>query len=294
WNEKNSTVRVEFADGGETYLKVASDGDGSRIARERAVIPYVAAHTDVPVPALAASATGGAVPYLATAPVDGPNLIEVWADAPDSRRVELAREVGASLARVHDLRFETHGVITGGDATSLELDSGPWTDVLVETIADMRDLAPAERFDHHFDEVTQAVVENRETLDSAPAALLHGDVAQPNCFHTESGVGVLDWEIAHVGDPARDLYRAKVQLFDSLRSVGPAAVIDAFYDGYRSVAGGLPNGYEARKPIYEAVRFLGVSGFFDKYAEFRDEDEEALAEWVAVEMTRLLGRIEPQ
>ncbi|AHZ21475.1 aminoglycoside phosphotransferase family protein [Haloferax mediterranei ATCC 33500] len=292
WNEKNNTVCVEFADRETVYLKVASDDDGSRIARETAVIPYVDSHTDVPVPTILTREADGPVPYIATAPVSGPNLVELWTDAVSSERVALAREVGASLARVHELRFETHGLITDGDATSLELDSGPWTDVLVETIAHMRELAPSERFDHHFDKVTQAVVENRKTLDGAPAALLHGDLAQPNCFRTASGLGFLDWEIAHVGDPARDLYRAKVQLFDSLRSEGPAEIIDAFYDGYRSVAGGLPDGYETRRPIYAAVRFLGVSGFFDKYAEFRDEDMELFADWVDSEMTRRLDRLE--
>ncbi|RLM76875.1 aminoglycoside phosphotransferase family protein, partial [Halobellus sp. Atlit-38R] len=39
-------------------------------------------------------------------------------------------------------------------------------------------------------------------------------------------------------------------------------------------------------------RFLGVSGFFDKYAEFRDEDMELFADWVDSEMTRRLDRLE--
>lgn len=291
WNENNTTAHVAFSDGSDAYLKVASDEDGSRIARESAVIPYVAAHTDVPVPTVLSSSADGAVPYLATKPVSGPNLVDVWRDATAEERNALAREVGASLARVHQCRFEAHGQVVGGGAKGLELQTAPWTDVLVETIAEMRELAPTDRYDHHFDEVTAAVRENRETLDSAPAGLVHGDGAQPNCFRFESAIGFLDWELAHVGDPSRDLYRAKVQLFDSLRTTGPDAIVDSFFHGYRSVSGGLPGGYESRKPVYEAVRFLGVSGFFDKIAEFHDEDADELAAWVEAKMDRLLARI---
>ncbi|WP_411963301.1 phosphotransferase family protein [Haloferax sp. YSMS24] len=291
WNENNTTVHVAFSDGPDAYLKVASGEDGSRIARESAVIPYVAAHTGVPVPTVLSSSVDGPVPYLATKPVSGPNLVDVWSDASSEAREALAREVGASLARVHECRFEEHGQIVGGGARGLELRTAPWTDVLVETIAEMRELAPTARYDHYFDQVSAAVRENRETLDSAPAGLVHGDGAQPNCFRSDSAIGFLDWELAHVGDPSRDLYRAKVQQFDSLRTTGPDAILQRFFDGYRSVAGGLPDGYERRKPIYEAVRFLGVPGFFDKIAEFHDEDADELAVWVEAEMDRLLGRI---
>ena len=291
WNEKNRTVRVEFSDGTTAFLKVASDDDGSRIARESAVIPYVDAHTDVPVPTVLSSSADGPVPYLATNPVSGPNLVEIWPDATPEGRVGLATEVGSSLARVHECGFEEHGHVVGGGAQGLDLQTAPWTDVLVESIAEMREIAPNDRYDHHFDEVTAAVEENRDTLDSAPAKLVHGDGAQPNCFRIEPEIGFLDWELAHVGDPSRDLYRAKVQLFDSLRSPGPDAIVGGFLDGYRSVAGGLPDGYETRRPIYEAVRFLGVSGFFDKIAAYHDEDSAELAAWVEAKMDRLLGRI---
>ncbi len=291
WNEANRTVGVEFVDGERSYLKLATDGDGSRVARERAVIDYASANADVPVPTVLASDAGGRVPYLATAPVPGRNLLGLWSDADEAERATLARRVGRALAGVHALRFANHGHVVGGGADGLELDAGSWTDVLVDTIARKRDLAPSERFGHHFDEVIAAVEANRALLDDAPAALLHGDPAQPNCFRGDDGVGFLDWEIAHVGDPARDVYRARDQQFDSLQSEGPERVVSAFHDGYRERAGGLPDGFAERRPIYEAVRLLGTSGFFERMAAFVDEPREELADWLGAEMERRLAEL---
>jgi aminoglycoside phosphotransferase (APT) family kinase protein len=289
WNDANRTVGVEFADGGTVYLKVAADGDGSRVARERAVVAYAAANCGVSVPEVVASDPDAEVPYLATAPLPGRPLIAEWADADEAEREALAREVGAALAAVHAARFDEHGHVTGGGADGLELDTAPWTDVLVDTVERTRALASDDRFDHHFDEVIAAVEANRALLDDAPAALVHGDPAQPNCVRTADGVGFLDWEIAHVGDPAREVYRARDQQFDPPRGRAPRRVVDAFHDGYRERAGGLPDGYHDRRPVYEAVRFLGVSGFFDKYVEFVDESRGELADWVEAEMDRRLS-----
>jgi aminoglycoside phosphotransferase (APT) family kinase protein len=291
WNEANLTVGVEFADGGRIYLKTASDADGSRIARERAVVDYVAAHTSVPVPAVVAADADAPVPYLATAPVDGTDLLTLWSDADQSGREALARRVGQGLARLHTARFDAPGHVVGGDADGLDLDTAPWTDVLVDTIELMRELAYSDRFDHHFDRVIDAVRANRDLLDDTAAALLHGDPAQPNCFAVDGRIGFLDWEVAHVGDPARDVYRCRDQQFTPVRDDPPDALIDAFYDGYRREAGGLPDGYHDRVPVYDAVRLLGVSGHFGQTVEFYDEDPDEFADWLDAEMDRRLHRI---
>lgn len=305
WNDKNETVGVEFADGERIYLKIAADGDGSRIARERAVIDYVGTHSEVPVPTVLASETGETVPYLATAPMPGQRGLELWYDdeADEERRAALARRVGRALASVHQNRFEDHGHITGGDADGLELETGSWTDILVERIETMRAIAGDGRFDHHFDEVIAAVRDNRDLLDDAPAALVHGDPAHPNCIHSEPAadgepdtdgearVGFLDWEISHVGDPARELRRARRQQTESLLGDGPDRLVTALHDGYRDRAGALPDGFEARQPVYDAVTFLGTSGFFEKWAPDADDSTEELADRVRSEMERRLAEI---
>lgn len=291
WNDSNRTVRIGFVDGQTIYLKMATDGDGSRITCERAVIAYVSANCEVPVPTVLDSVTVGQVPYLVTAPVSGPRLLELWTDASVTERATLARQVGTALASIHAVRFEDHGHITDGDSDNLRLKTGPWTDILIDRINRMRELSPSDRFDHHFDEVIAAVEANRALLNEAPAALLHGDPAQPNCYRSEEGIGFLDWEIAHIGDPVRDIHRTRDQQINSLRTDGSEQIVTAFYDGYRAQAGGLPSRFKDRRPIYEAVRFLSKSGFFEKWVDYADEPPEELAGWVRAEMKQRLAEI---
>lgn len=167
----------------------------------------------------------------------------------------------------------------------------PFATYVVSDAGGRDTLASGERFDHHFDEVIAAVEANRKLLDDAPAALAHGDPAQPNCVRTDDGVGLLDWEIAYVGDPARDLYRARDQQLRPFRSDSPQEIVDALYDGYRERAGGLPEGFEARRPVYGAIGFLRTSGYFDKYVDHLDEPAEELADWVRDEMDGRLAEI---
>lgn len=304
WNDENETVEVEFADGERIYLKVAVRGDGTRVARERAVMQYVGSHSEIPVPTVLASESDADVPYLATAAMDGRRRLELWHadDADEERRAALARQVGRALAALHELRFESHGHVGGGDADALELDPGPWTDVLVERIERTRAIAGECRFDHHFDEVIAAVGAERDLLDDAPAALVHGDPAHPNCMHGDAGpddartsgeerVGFLDWELAHVGDPARELRRTCRLQFGPLVSDGPERLVAALHEGYRERAGSLPAGFEKRRPIYDAVTFLGASGFFEKWEHRFEEPTEQLAERVEADMAERLAAI---
>lgn len=292
WNDANRTVAVAFADGGRAYLKVAADGDGTRVARERAVLAYAGATCGVAVPRVLASDPDADVPYLATAPLAGRSLLEPWAAAGEPGRAELARRVGRALATVHADRFEAHGQVTGGGADGLDVRTAPWPDVLAERIEGTRELAPCDRFDGHFDDVLAAVAGSRDLLDDAPAALVHGDPAKPNCFVDDDGVGLVDWELAHVGDPARELHRARDQLLGGLRTDAPDRLVAALREGYADRAGGLPDGFAERRPVYGAVRFLGVSGYFDRWAEFADEPRDELAAWVDAEMDRRLAALQ--
>ncbi|MFD1512842.1 phosphotransferase family protein [Halomarina rubra] len=291
WNHRNETVRVTFGDDEQVYLKVATDGDATRIVRERAVVEYVGANRAVPVPTVRVCDPDATVPYLVTDPVDGPTLLESWSEARTEERATLARQVGASLARLHAERFERAGRILGGDADGLDLDTAPWTDVLRDWIEWYREYSPSDRFDHHFDAVSDAVETHRGSLDAAPTALLHTDTARANCFVDEETVGFLDWEIAQVGDPVWDVTRGRYYLV-GVRDDAPDAIVDAYLDGYRETAGGLPAGYDERVALYRAVWFLSWSGFFDNYLEFVEESPAALADWVESEMDRRLSALE--
>ncbi|SMO53080.1 phosphotransferase family protein [Halorubrum cibi] len=317
WNGGNETVGVDFTDGGRAYLKVALDGDGSRIARERAVLEYVSTRRPIPVPAVVAADPNAQVPYLATAPAPGRDLHEVLEEADDDRREALSYRVGETLAILHAERFENHGEIRGGggdaggsgDPPELDVATASWTDTLLSTIEYTREIGTTDRLARHFDAVIDCVESNRALLDVAPAALLHGDIAPPNAFLAEDdggaasaaaaagaagaagdpGVGLLDWELAHVGDPARDLVRARDQLCNGFDYEGPERFGEAVYRGYRDRAGDLPEGFTERRPVYRVVRVLGRSGFLDQWVTYLDEPMGDLVERIDAELDARLA-----
>jgi len=200
WNGANETVGVVFADGSRVFCKVAVAGDGSRIAREIAVLRYLDAGRPISGPEVLAGDPDASVPYLVTAPAPGRELLGVWEEAEEAQREALLRRVGATLATLHAERFETHGEIVGGSdegeigsrsGSALILDPAPWPDVLRATIERTREIGTSERLADHYDAVFDCVEANRDRLGGAPAALLHGDVAKPNLFVTDDGgVGV--------------------------------------------------------------------------------------------------------
>ncbi|WP_418284623.1 phosphotransferase family protein [Halorubrum sp. DTA46] len=337
WNGGNETVGVVFADGSRAFCKVALDGDGSRIARERGVLRYVAAERPIGVPTVLAADPDATVPYLVTGPAPGRELLDVWDEVVDAERRALLRRVGSTLATLHAERFERHGEILGleraetgrygataaDESVGLALDSAPWPDVLLSTIERTREIGTSERLADHYTAVIDCVEANRDRLTDAPAALLHGDVAKPNLFVAAGSVGddddgdgdsigddddgdgdsigdddddrdsvaFIDWELAHVGDPARDLVRAEDQLLNGFDSTGPERFSEALYAGYRDRFGGLPPGFEERRPIYRAVRMLGRSGFVDQWATYLDEPLESLVSRADAELEARLDAV---
>ncbi|AGB38312.1 hypothetical protein Natoc_2548 [Natronococcus occultus SP4] len=92
---------------------------------------------------------------------------------PQTRGVPPASFDETTLPRVADYRERyPHLTETIYRLSGLELETGAWTDVLVERIAWMRELASSDRFDHHFDAVVGAVEDSRGRLDEAPAILI--------------------------------------------------------------------------------------------------------------------------
>ncbi|WP_050033207.1 phosphotransferase family protein [Halorubrum halophilum] len=302
WNGANETVGIAFGDGSRAFCKVAVDDDGTRIARELAVLRYLGAERSVSGPEVLAADPNASVPYLVTAPAPGRELFDVWEDSDETRREMLLRRVGATLATLHGERFETHGEIVGSDARGgLDLDPAPWPDVLRATVERTREIGTSERLADHYDAVFDCVEANRDRLGGAPAALLHGDVAKPNLFVVgdgesgpdtgQDGVTPIDWELAHVGDPARDLVRAEDQLLNGFDSEGPARYAAALYRGYRDRAGGLPPGFAERRRVYEVVRMLGRSGFIDQWATYLDEPLASLVDRADEELRSRLDAV---
>ncbi|QWC20059.1 aminoglycoside phosphotransferase family protein [Halorubrum sp. 2020YC2] len=320
WNGANETVGVVFVDGGRAFLKVALADESHRLARECAVLRYLRANGPLPVPEVLAADPDGDPAYLATAPAPGRELLGAYEAASDDERERLLRRVGGALAALHADRFAAHGEIVGpgtetGSAasggaigennqpTGLSVEFASWTEVLLATIERTREIGTAERLAGHYDAVVDCVRANRDLLDGAPAALLHGDVAKPNLFVTSDpdedgslggcglGVSPIDWELSHVGDPARDLVRAEDQLLNGFDSTGPDRFAASLREGYRDRAGGLPEGFERRRPVYEVVRILGRSGFVDQWATHLDEPLDDLVERADAELRARLDAV---
>ena len=179
WNGANETVGVAFADGERAFCKVATDGDGTRTARELAVLRYLDAERSVAGPAVLAGDPAASVPYLVTEPAPGDELLGVWEDAGETRRETLLRRVGATLATLHADRFEAHGEIVGSDAAGgLALERAPWPDVLRATIERTREIGTSERLAAHYDAVFDCVEAARDRLEGTQAARRHGDVTR--------------------------------------------------------------------------------------------------------------------
>ncbi|MFD0902420.1 phosphotransferase family protein [Actinomadura sediminis] len=193
--------------------------DPAAMAREAALLSSAAA-AGVPVPALVDhGADLGGVPYMIMERLTGETIPRRLLRTP---RPGLARDLGAILARLH---------------TMAPVDGLPDTDPL-DALAGYYDA---------FDEPRPAVeLAFRWLREHRPAptgrTVVHGDFRNGNLMIDGTAVtGVLDWELAHVGDPAEDLgwLCVKAWRFGSPHPVGGFGPRADLLAGYAD-AGGTP------------------------------------------------------
>ncbi|HEY2224434.1 phosphotransferase family protein [Actinomycetospora sp.] len=191
-----------------------------------------AARAGVPVPALVATGDGtDAVgsPYLVVAWVAGESLPtrvlrdERWAPA----RAGLARELGRVLAGIH--------AVDPAEVPALE---------------ELGDPLAALRTQHDgFGQARPSVEAVLRWLEAhrppaAGPALVHGDFRHGNLLVAPDGLAaVLDWELAHLGDPREDLGWVCVRAwrFGAAPEVGGFGTRDELLAGYAEVAGEAPD-----------------------------------------------------
>jgi aminoglycoside phosphotransferase (APT) family kinase protein len=144
-------------------------------------------------------------------------------------RPRLARQCGEILGRIHALDWQGEGL---GDALPV-VDPAALVD---ETWGHYRDLGvPVPMIDYTW----------RWLRDNLPTdsriTLVHGDFRNGNLMLTPGGIrAVLDWELAHVGDPVRDLGWLCVNSWrfgNSALPVGGFGYVDDLLDGYRESSG---------------------------------------------------------
>jgi len=124
---------------------------------------------------------------------------ELFTDEFAGRRQHLVREVFRTLGRIaaldwNDLSLADHIREPGGHPASIELDR--W-----ERVLDDHDLGP-------FPITRSTIRQLRRELPPHPPRLsvIHGDYRVGNVLITPEGISaVLDWELAHLGDPLEDL-----------------------------------------------------------------------------------------
>jgi aminoglycoside phosphotransferase (APT) family kinase protein len=160
----------------------------------------LAAEAGVPVPdALAAEPDGGRFGSAGTlmAHVEGESVAPRLLRKPEyaSARERLPAELAEALARIHSL------------------DPGSVGEVLPAAPPDPA-LAQIEDWERQLDEIGEPLpaVELgfrwlRENLpEPAPPALVHGDFRLGNFIASDTGLeAVIDWELAHLGDPVEDI-----------------------------------------------------------------------------------------
>mgnify|MGYP000353676290 CR=1 FL=1 len=306
-NPGNRTVRVRFVDGETAYLKVAVDGNRTRLAGAAATIRYADdrngdgrnadERTGVRVPRVLAADADADPPYLLTAPLSGSPVDREWAAGSVDERTDLIEAVGGALAGVHATRFDEVGRIVGGDGEDLTVETAAWPDVVAGMI-DEDGETDGGRFDGFPGRAADAVEAHRAALgldvsggDVPAPALLHNDPRPENSFAGSDDVGFIDWEQAMVGDPVLDIVKTEGRFLGRPDIEGRERLRGGLWDSYRSVGGGLPAGFDLRRRVYRVVTFLGVASGFDEWAPGVDEPTEELAGWVRSEFDERLDRL---
>ncbi len=266
--------RCERLSGGasqETYrIEATIDGRRTRLALRRAAGGAAEEHRDYQHPGLeteallmrAAREAGVPEPeiYAILEPADGlgAGFLMQWLDGEtlgarivrderfDAVRPRLAAECGRILARIHAIDLDATG-LRGRLATITP-------DAFVRQV-----WASYRSFD-----TPQPMIDYtaRWLLDHLPApappCLVHNDFRNGNLMIDDTGVtAVLDWEVAHVGDPVRDIgwiCTNSWRFGESARVVGGFGDLDDLLDGYAEESG--------RRVDPAHVRFWIVFGSF--------------------------------
>ncbi|MFC5752307.1 phosphotransferase family protein [Actinomadura rugatobispora] len=214
--------------------------DPAAMAREAALLAAAAA-AGVPVPRLVDHGPDLlGPPYLIMERLDGETIPRrLLRDARFAGvRSRLARELGAILARLHTI---PPGAVPG-------LPDGDPLEEIAARYDGFAEPRPAV-------ELALRWLDRHRPEPSARRSVVHGDFRNGNLMVGEPGVrGVLDWELAHAGDPAEDLgwLCVKAWRFGAPDPVGGFGPREALLEGY-AAAGGTP-------PAPGALRWWEVFG----------------------------------
>ena len=147
----------------------------------------------------------------------------------DEIRPTLARKSGEVLAKIHAIDLKETGLTTYLDAITP-------AEYVEQTWARYRDFETAQPM---IDYTGRWLVDN--VPDEYSPSLVHNDFRNGNIMFDQQGiVAVLDWEVAHIGDPMRDLGWICTNSWRFGRSdlpVGGFGDYEDLFAGYESISG---------------------------------------------------------
>lgn len=241
--------------GGELRAVLRRDppghGDAARMRAEAACLRAATA-AGVPVPAVLASgdtAPGIDAPYLLMDMVDGESIPRKLQREPEFEhlRARLADELGHVLGRIHRIPLDTLD----------SLDDHDPLDAIEQTYRDLDEPRPTV-------EMGLRWLRDHPPLPR-PKALVHGDFRLGNFLIDPSGIrAVLDWELAHIGNPIEDLGWLCVRAwrFGAPAPVGGLGTREQLLDGYERATGTRPTPEELRWwEVFGTLKWLVLSRF---------------------------------
>lgn len=191
-----------------------------------AALMRAAADLDVPVPTVVADDAGAALgaPCIVTDRLHGETIArkllrdDEWAAA----RTRLVGQAGAALAAIHRI----------DPAVAPELKGGDQLEQLRQMLDGFDQPLPA------FELGLRWLAANRPP--SPGTTVVHGDFRLGNLFVDHDGLaGVLDWELAHLGDPVEDLgwYCVRAWRFGSPLPAGGMGTREELLHAYQAAGG---------------------------------------------------------
>jgi aminoglycoside phosphotransferase (APT) family kinase protein len=207
-------------------LRAGTVGGGLGMAEEAALI-RAAGELGVPVPEVVAADPGPAIgsPCMVMSRLDGETIArkllrdDEWATA----RQRLVTQAGQALAAIHGI----------DPAVAPSLREADQLSEMQALLAGFDQPLPA------FELALRWLAANRPPAPRR--AVVHGDFRLGNLLVGPDGlVGVLDWELAHLGDPIEDLgwYCVRAWRFGSALPAGGMGTRDELVAAYESAGGG--------------------------------------------------------
>jgi aminoglycoside phosphotransferase (APT) family kinase protein len=212
--------------------QVRGDGLSERSGTDvEANLLRAAAAAGVPVPGVVAAGAADGLPsgWLVVERLEGETIPRrIFGDEFAGARAALTDQAATALAAIHTIDpASVHG-LPGADPLRHPLE-------FLDALGAARPVLElgVRWLDHHRPHMGRPVV-------------VHGDFRMGNLLIDDTGLrGVLDWELAHLGDPAEDIgwLCARSWRFGGRGRVGGFGELDAFLDTY-TAAGGEPVDHE--------------------------------------------------